>query len=103
MDLEKPIAFQSVEPSHPPLAEIISLAIGFPTAGKVRNTLSQYSKPNHYIIGCFVESKLAGMIGVVLDNGHATIKHIAVLPKYRLHGIGRALIQHVLQHFCLNA
>ena len=53
-------------------------------------------------MGSFQADALIGVIGLEKQEAQGIIKHIAVLPQYRLQGVGKALIKHVMAHFSLQ-
>lgn len=94
--------FQEILPSHLDLPVVIALSLGNPTPRKVEQVLDSYRKPNHHLIGCCETNKLSGMIGLEVGGAVGVIKHIAVLPEYRLQGIAKALIKNAIAQFDLQ-
>ena len=45
-----------------------------------------------------IEKTVIGYIGMWEISGQCDITNAAVLPEYRRHGIGRLLIEHIVQH-----
>lgn len=103
MSEEALLIFKEIEPSHPSLSSIIALSIGNPTPEKLRQVLGSYSIPNHHLVGCFKDNELIGMIGLQVQGTKGKIKHIAVLPKYWLQGIGKTLARQVIDTFRLQS
>lgn len=97
-------SFNIIDPSNPDLPKVISLAVGYPTKTKVKKVLKQYSSPDYNLLGCFVEDKLIGIIGLQLkDQTKGIIQHIAILKPHQNKGMGRALIQEALNRFHLES
>ena len=96
--------FQKIPSFHPELPTVIAPSIGNSTSdGKVQKILGGYEKHGHYLVGSFQINKLIGVVGLDIQGKTGIIKHIAVLPEYRLQGVGKALIRHVIEHFSLRA
>jgi ribosomal protein S18 acetylase RimI-like enzyme len=93
---------QYLKPDHPELHKIIELAIGFPTPEKVQDVLASYSQVNHYLLGREIDGHIVGIIGFELANEIANIKHLAVAKGYRKLGIGRELINAMINRIDAN-
>lgn len=95
--------FQKISSSHPELPTVIAPSIGNSTSDeKMQKILGGYEEPGHYLVGSFEANRLIGVVGLEIQGKTGIIKHIAVLPTYRLQGIGKALIKHVIDHFFLK-
>ncbi len=103
MDIKSYCKFAPLLPSHPALPEILKDAIGNPTPEKIQDVLKMYQSPDHFMVGYFIDLKLTALIGLLKkDQQLGILKHIAVAPDQRLHGIGRGLIQDVLRRYSLT-
>src|SRR3954463_16286924 len=91
--------FQNITPSDAALPIVIAFSIGNPTPEKVQKVLGLYGEPGHYLMGSLEADRLIGVIGLEVREETGIVKHIAVLPEYRLQGVGKALIKHVMDHF----
>jgi len=96
------LVFKEIASSYPKLPSIIALSIGKLTPGKLKQVLDSYNTPNHHLVGCFKDNKLIGVIGFGIQGATGKIKHIAVSLDYRLQGIGKALINQVIDNFQLQ-
>jgi len=94
--------FEQIEASHPDLPEVITPSIGYPTLEKVQQVVETYKRDDRRLIGCFLDQKLLGVIGVELSCLEVTIKHISVLENFRLQGIGKQLIQYAMNYFSMD-
>ena len=94
--------FEQIEASHPDLPEVITPSIGFPSLEKVQQVVEAYKSDDRRLIGCFLDQKLIGVIGVELSCPEATIKHISVLDNFRSQGIGKQLIHYAIICFSID-
>lgn len=102
MNVENKILFQRVDPLHPSLKLVIKDSIGFPTAEKITEVLRSYELPNHLLIGAFLSDNLIGIIGYMLYDKQATIRHLNVLENFRNQGVGKELIQALVKDCAPN-
>jgi ribosomal protein S18 acetylase RimI-like enzyme len=94
--------FQILNFSNIFLAPLLALAIGNPTPEKIQTVISSYSESDHYLVGCFVENKLVGVIGFEITDAHkAVIRHLAVDEHCRGQGIGKKLIEDIAKRYDL--
>jgi GrpB-like predicted nucleotidyltransferase (UPF0157 family) len=97
------IKFDLVFPSHPALQSLILGSIGNPTEEKLRSVLNGYNNENCFLLGCFYEKILIGIIGIKQEVDYKfIIKHISVCSEHRLHGIGQKLVAEVMARFRVN-
>ena len=83
----------------PPL---LKLAMGLPSPDKIQETLRAYQRADHSLIGCRVDGKLVGILGAKMKDNMATIQHMAVLAAYRHQGIGKLLVEELLNRFAIG-
>jgi GrpB-like predicted nucleotidyltransferase (UPF0157 family) len=101
--LDDNIHFEVIEASHPELPSLIAHSIGHPTEEKINRDLKAYNAKNNFLLGCFEEKILVGVIGLEEQADYKFIlSHISILPDHRLHGLGKALIDEVLERFKIN-
>jgi ribosomal protein S18 acetylase RimI-like enzyme len=93
------ICTQFIDTSHPELCEIIKLSIGNPTKVKIEKVVEGYKTLDHYLIGCLLDNKLIGVIGIQLVGSNINIKHISVHAEYRYKEIARHLVRTVIRNF----
>lgn len=94
--------FKLVDFNEKNLDSLIADSMGNPTTEKINQVLESYKNNNQYLIGCFIEQNLIGVIGVEILPSYATIRHISVLQNFRSQGIGQQLILHITKHFLLK-
>lgn len=92
------LIFKKISCTHPYLFGLISLSIGYPNPDKVYRILESYKRDHQYLIGCFSDKKLIGVIGIEVTSSKIIIRHISVLKELQLQGIGKQLIQYVLKN-----
>ncbi|MCX7123063.1 MAG: GNAT family N-acetyltransferase [Gammaproteobacteria bacterium] len=102
MNAKDTLYFQEIEPTHTALAEVIQASIGNPTPAKIQSILRQYANHDQHLIGCFSGTLLIGVIGIHLTGANAIIEHISVLKDFQARGVGKKLIQYVINHFNIN-
>lgn len=98
-DLYPNLCTQFIDNSHPELYEIIKLSIGNPTNAKIHAVLENYKTLNHHLIGCLLDNRLIGIIGIQLIGLDVNIKHISVQPEYRYKSVARHLVYAVIRNF----
>src|SRR5688500_13212696 len=78
----------------PEVRELVSHAVGFPTPTKLDEVMQPYEQGAHSLVGVEEEGRRIACLGDErLTAERAAIRHIAVAPKQRGHGIGRALLR----------
>jgi ribosomal protein S18 acetylase RimI-like enzyme len=91
---------------------LLKMAIGFPTHEFLENLLDVvYDIKGHYLFviqkrGFFARNKgmILGIVGIDMTAPpHGWILHLAVHPDYRQQGIGRGLINQVIEKFALES
>ncbi|MCX7123731.1 MAG: GNAT family N-acetyltransferase [Gammaproteobacteria bacterium] len=102
MNAKDTLHFQEIEPTHTALAKVIQASIGNPTPEKIQSILRQYANHDQHLIGCFSGTLLIGVIGIQLTDTNAIIEHISVLKNFQARGIGKKLIQYVINHFNID-
>lgn len=97
------IKFYAIDPFHPELPAVILCSIGKPSEEELKTVLKEYDAENFFLLGCFAEKDLIGMIGIKQDiDLKFIIKHISVLPEHRLLGIGKQLVDEIMKRFQVN-
>jgi len=97
------VHFSIIKPSHPELSAVIIHSIGNPSEDKIDNVLHDYESGNRFLLGCFIDERLVGMVGI--EQGadlKYIIKHISILPDNRVQGLGKQLISEIGKHFQVN-
>lgn len=77
-----------------------------PTPERLNDRAEKYTADkNTFVYACQKDSVYAGIVVFRMGNGTAEILDIAVKPEYRKHGIGRSLIDFILNQFadCITA
>jgi ribosomal protein S18 acetylase RimI-like enzyme len=78
----------------PEVRELVSYAVGFPTAHKLDEVMRPYEQGTWTLVGLERYGQLIACLGYErLTAERAAIRHIAVAPEQREHGIGRALLR----------
>lgn len=91
------IVFVSISPFHPDVPSLLSLSIGNVTDKKLQQVLQEYSSPYHFLTGCFKRETLIGVIGYQFTANRLLIRHLSVHSSWQRQGIGRALIDFIIQ------
>ncbi len=94
----------SRELENPRLRAVLAPAVYHPTADRLAQICERYrAEPGWRMLGCRSGEEIVGCLGLALgDAGQATIRHIAVAPGRRGHGIGIAMIRHAVATFALT-
>ncbi|MGM9451963.1 GNAT family N-acetyltransferase [Legionella bozemanae] len=91
--IDKNIIFQKINRTCPLLETVIKSSIGSPTLERIKQALQDYELPNRFLIGAFSSQTLIAVIGYELKGTQAIIKHISVIEAFKKEGIGKTLIQ----------
>ncbi len=94
--IDKNLSFQKISPTCPLLETVIASSIGLPTSEKIKQVLQDYEHPNRFLIGAFSMQTLVAVIGYELKGRKVIIKHLSVLEALQKEGIGKTLIQIVI-------
>lgn len=71
-----------------------------PTPERLKSRAEKYSADkNIFVYACKIDGVYAGIVVLKTENGTAEILDIAVNPKYRKKGIGKSLIDFILNQF----
>lgn len=97
------IIFKPIKPQHPELPLLIKPSIGNPTFAKIQEVLVYYKAEYHFLIGSFLEENLVGVIGIEIKDSKAIIKHLSVLEKYRTQGIGKGMVNYIINQFPIKS
>lgn len=91
-----------IDPIDLEVPPLLKLAMGSPSPSKIREVLNTYQRSDHYLLGCRVDGNLVGVLGAKMANNMAMIQHMAVLAAYRRQGIGKLLIEELLNRFAIG-
>ena len=85
--------------------KLLAEAMGEPDAKALDRACETYRKdPRSVIFGYEKGKEILGLIGVhITEHNKASIRHIGVDFFYRKHGIGREMVQFVMERLTLNA
>ncbi len=90
--------FKYIAPFYPALKNILALSVGFPTPEKIETILQHYSlASNFYLLGCFQQDILVGIVGFQCSEAAIIINHLAVHESYQKRGVGRQLIEELVK------
>ncbi len=94
----------SNELENPDLHVVLAPSVYRPTAARLAQICARYQAESRWqMLGCRYGEEIVGCLGLALDEaGHATIRHIAVAPARRGHGIGTMMIRHARALFALT-
>ena len=97
--MEKPIIYTTKQPES--FKQLLKLyeALGWNSLNLSENDLEKMCKQSWYAIYAFDEGQLVGM-GRVISDGVITgiICGVCVLPAYQSKGIGKAIVNQLVQH-----
>lgn len=96
--IDKNIIFQKINPTSPLLETVIKSSIGSPTSERIKQVLQDYELSNRFLIGAFSSQTLIAVIGYELKGTQAIIKHISVIDAFKKEGIGKTLIQQLINN-----
>lgn len=91
-----------IEPTDLEAPSLLKLAMGSPNPDKIQEVLTTYQRSDHSLIGCRVDGKMVGILGAKMANNMATIQHMAVSAACRRQGIGKLLIEELLNRFAIG-
>lgn len=80
------------------ISALVKQCLHNPTDGKIQSIAQAiYSKTQGVFFVYEIDQKPLGIIGgTEIDGTHLIIKHLAIHPEHRRKGIGRKLIQHLI-------
>lgn len=99
MNLGNEIIIKSVNPDDARFTIVIIGAIGNPSQDKVLEVYKSYKRPNHEIIGAFIDDILVGCLGLRKASSIITIRHISVLEDFQKQGIGTLLLVEIKKRY----
>ena len=84
---------------------LLAMAVGYPAPEKLRKLLDVvYDIEGQFLFVTLDKDKVIGIIGVDITAApHGWILHLAVRPDYRKRGIGRSLIDELMQKLALQS
>jgi ribosomal protein S18 acetylase RimI-like enzyme len=90
---------------EPDVSKLLSLAVGIPTADRLRSIAQAYrDRSSWHLLGFEQSRELIGCIGIEIDpGGGAVIRQIAVSEAHRGLGNGRALIAELCDRFAIRS
>jgi ribosomal protein S18 acetylase RimI-like enzyme len=102
MNTENNITLKKIAANDPRFPHVIKFSIGYPTEDKILEVIKSYQDGNRQLIGAIAHEQLIGVVGLEQGTQRITIHHISVLPNFRLHGIGKALIEFIKKEFAIQ-
>ncbi len=86
------------------IRELLSYAIGFPSEAELDRVCARYRADQAMkCLGRELCRRVVGLIGLRIDSlGQAVIKHISVSVDIRRHGIGRYMLNYVIEKYSLT-
>jgi ribosomal protein S18 acetylase RimI-like enzyme len=84
--------FEIISSHHHELPSIIEASIGKASKQKIETVLDSYHLDKRILIGCFLNERLVGVIGIESHRDTLKILHLSVRANLRNQGIGRELI-----------
>ena len=84
--------------------DLLAGSIGFPTEARIQEVCDRYATQGNWrLMGVELNGALTGCVGVeLLDGGSGQVRHISVQPEEQRKGIGRAMLDHIRDHFQLE-
>ncbi len=105
IELQKITAIMNVKANlfDPKILVLMKPSVYNPTPERLRRRAEKYSADkNIFVYACKIGGVYAGIVVLKTENDTAEILDIAVKPKYRKHGIGRSLIDFILNQFPID-
>lgn len=97
--LNRELLIKCIHYNAPDVRDLIKLAVGAPSPDKVQAALLSYKEAGHYLLGCYREHKLIGLIGINIEDTEGIVNHIAVFETSQRKGVGMRLITEVRNRF----
>ena len=84
----------------PEVLALLAPSIYNPTPERLKSRAEKYSAyKNIFVYACKIGGLYVGIVIFGTENGTAEILNIAVKPEYRKHGIGKKLVEFILNQF----
>lgn len=102
MEQNSLISFADVKASlfNPEVLTLLKPSVYEPTPERLKRRAEKYSADkNTFVYACKIDGVYAGIVVFRTENGTAEILDIAVKPEYRKKGIGKSLIDFILNQF----
>lgn len=102
MEQNSLISFADVKSSlfDPEVLTLLKPSVYNPTPERLKHRAEKYSADkNTFVYACKIDGVYVGIVVLKTENGTAEILDIAVNPKYRKKGIGKSLIDFILNQF----
>lgn len=102
IELQKITAIVDVKANFfdPEVLTLLKPSVYEPTPERLKRRAEKYSADkNTFVYACKIDGVYAGIVVFRTENGTAEILDIAVNPKYRKKGIGKSLIDFILNQF----
>lgn len=102
IELQKITAVADVKASlwQPEVLALLKPSVYNPTPERLKRRAEKYSADkNTFVYACKIDGVYAGIVVFRTENSTAEILDIAVNPKYRKKGIGKSLIDFILNQF----
>ena len=105
MEQNNLISFANVKASlfDSEVLTLLAPSVYNPTPERLKHRAEEYAADSNVkAYACKIDSVYAGIVVLKTENDTAEILDIAVKPKYRKHGIGRSIIDFILNQFPID-